>query len=425
MITTAKSAEIQMLNQAYSGCVVKYGEMHNHTAAGPQADGWHTLAQWAEEMQKLGMSFATIVDHKQVAHMYHDDWRAEPELDKDGNVISDIVFIGGSEPGTHITDIGATQDSLHYNMIINDPQKMLDILRSNGEFVFKEFATYADYCGNGYNDTNNKAMLYDPTEYSADSEGVLRIFSYPRFTKAGINALTKAYYDAGGLLVHAHPKYLSYLVSDNPLDYFFGEDATSQDGAAMGFEIHTCSNKYYDPSFVCNEDAYQTWIQMLRAGKKAYATYGNDNHRLPTAHALTTVYVPERANSDVYMSHIHSGNITAGWVGIRMKLGEAVMGGLTSFQDQRLIFSVGDMYKNAYATETTPTFDPSYNPEHEYVVQLYDETGVLMEETVDPGQMTYFAVDARKDARYYRVVVWDKTAGYRCAVGNPIWNCAK
>ena len=36
--------------------------------------------------------------------------------------------------------------------------------------------------------------------------------------------------------------------------------------------------------------------------------------------------------------------------------------------------------------------------------------------------MTYFAIDADENSKFYRVVVWDDTAGTRIAVGNPIWN---
>jgi hypothetical protein len=41
---------------------------------------------------------------------------------------------------------------------------------------------------------------------------------------------------------------------------------------------------------------------------------------------------------------------------------------------------------------------------------------------VTPGDTFYYAMDADKDASFYRVVVWDETLNARIAVGNPIWN---
>lgn len=408
-MTKAKRADIDALLAAYPDRTIRYGEMHNHSDAGPTADGWYSLATWKTEMQKLGMSFAAIVDHKQVAHMYHKDWCTQATED------SDVVFIGGSEPGTSILDSKAVQTSMHYNMLMNDPQKLLDIVRSNGKFCIKA-AKYEAFNWNLKFGATNKAGTYDPADYTRDPEGILQCWTYPKFTTEEFGKLADTIYEAGGLLVHVHPKYSSYLVSDDPLDYFFGN--------VMGIEIFTGDKPERNPGFANNEDAYQMWVDLLAAGKRAYATSGCDNHRLPSAYALTSMYASRLPDSDEYMGYIHNGNFAPGWVGIRMKLGDAVMGGKTSFAGNRLVFSVGDMYCNAQTqnSDAYAMFDPNHNPEHTYLMQLYDEKGVCFEEQIDPSTMHYFALDADPAAKFYRIVVWDMTQKIRVGVGNPIWN---
>lgn len=425
-VPVAEQADIDVLLAAYAGRVVKYGDMHNHTDAGPTADGRFSLADFKERMKLLGMSFNTIVDHKQVAHMYHDDWIRESTDD------TDIVFVGGSEPAGKVTDGG--QGTFHYNMLVNDPEVLLNLVKTTSNYTIRE-STYAgfnwgstDYAADG---TQNKNKTYDPTQYSAAPDGLLQTWNYPSFTLAEFRNLTARIYNAGGLLVHVHPKYSGYMDSNDPLDYFFGEDAGSEDAVAAGIELHIPDNDNYMPSYEPNEKAYQTWVAILKAGKKCYGTYGNDNHRLPSADTMTTIYATEKADSDEYMGYMHDGNFAPGWVGIRMQIGDASMGGTTSFDGQRVVFSIGDMYQNEHSAEyiysvtgeaLQGTWDSSYNPDHEYVVQVYDNGGLLMQSEVDPGQMNYFAFDADPEAKYYRVVVWDMTQGYRCGIGNPIWN---
>ena len=75
--------EITRLENLYRGCRAYHGELHDHSASGGTSDGKCTLAEWTEEMAKLHMDFAAILDHRQVRHMYLPEW-------KDG------LFIGGS-----------------------------------------------------------------------------------------------------------------------------------------------------------------------------------------------------------------------------------------------------------------------------------------------------------------------------------------
>ena len=95
---------------------------------------------------------------------------------------------------------------------------------------------------------------------------------------------------------------------------------------------------------------------------------------------------------------------------VRMQIGDALMGGTTNFQGQRLVIAAGEM------------FTGKYDASHKYTIQLYDDGGLLLESELDPSQMNYYAMDADPDAKFYRIVIWDATIGAHVAVGNPIWN---
>ena len=432
----ADTADKTALDASYADLVVKYGEMHNHTSAGLTADGRRTLAQWKDRMVQLNMSFATIVDHKQVAHMYHKDWQTEPTEDYP------VVFVGGSEPQTGVTELNkATQGNMHYNMITGDPEKLVELVKQmenlTGKNFYSEGAPYSE-ANWGANGTNNKNKDFVWSDYN-EPDGMLDRIFYADWTKTEFDTMVKNFYDTGSLIVEVHPDYPSYIKSEDPLDYCFAGDAGSATSAAMGFEIHT-GNYGYMPSRTYNEKAYQLWLDMLEAGKKVYATYGDDGHRLPTAVALTTAYAPDDANAAYYMQLMHDGNFAPGWVGIRMIVGDTQMGGTAdSFDGQRLVFSIGDMYQaNDYSrlyldkSQKVQTMDwePGYDPTCTYTVRLYDDSGLLQESVVNPGddEMDYFAIDADPTAKFYRVEVWvenaDGSVRYRCGVGNPIWNAA-
>ena len=96
--------DLTTLNNLYAGCRAYHGEMHDHSASGGTSDGQVPLDEWVKELAELNMDFAAILDHRQVRHMYLPEW-------KDG------LFVGGSEPGTRISDSKATETSMHYNMV--------------------------------------------------------------------------------------------------------------------------------------------------------------------------------------------------------------------------------------------------------------------------------------------------------------------
>lgn len=358
----AAEADITALDAAYANRNAYHGEMHNHSDSGATSDGHTTLTEWKEGMENLGIDFATIVDHHMSSHMRLDAWDM-------------TIFVGGSEAAATIVGRGLDPDNdgIHYNMIFSDPDKLVEVVKQFPEFAYVE--ENPDHPG------------YD-------------WFGYAGLTRERMMEVAEAVLEAGGFFVHVHPKYDSYMVADDPMEYLFAEYS--------GIEIFTSSGKR-NMNDKDNEEAYQLWMDLLAMGKKVYATAGNDNHTTPDTTALTTIYSTQK-HADNYVGYMHDGDFTAGAVGIRMMIGDATMGGETDFAGQRVVFSVGDFHESAVTKG------------HKYRVELYDETGVVAEAMVDPAQMNYFAYDAKATADFYRVVVWDETAGIRIAVGNPIWN---
>ena len=394
-IATANESDKTALLNTYAGATLRYGEMHNHTNSGPfrddgtgfspstGADGKKSLDVWIAEMDRLKMDFAFIVDHGMSIHMYHENFRPD-------------YFIGGTEPGTTITDSSASTAKPHYNMLFAYPDQLESIF-------FKWESKYKPIKWNKEN---------YPTALTPSEDGY-RV-KYPSFTTEEFKQLAQDVYDAGGLLVQVHPKYSGYIVSDDPLDYYFAD--------YTGIEISTGNGKAYNMMYSANNKAYNLWVDLLELGKKVWATAGSDGHSFPDYSGLTAMYTVNDHKDD-YMAGVRVGNMAPGWVGIRMNVNGTAMGGETDFTGKRLQFSVGDMY-NAGEKDycNTPAV---YVPGHSYRVDLYDEGGILMSAPIDPIGMNYFAIDCDADAKFYRVVVWDETDNERVGVSNPIWNTAK
>jgi hypothetical protein len=93
-----------------------------------------------------------------------------------------------------------------------------------------------------------------------------------------------------------------------------------------------------------------------------------------------------------------------------MCVGDTQMGGEVSFAGQRLVVSTGKIH-----TKT-------YNQEHTYRVDVYDDQGLVFSEEISGVENEYFAIDANPDAKYYRANVYDVTDDKIIAIGNPIWN---
>ncbi len=354
---TATEAEAQKLEELYSGRIALHGEFHDHANTGGTSDGKATLREWKDMMTYINdMDFATIVDHKQVLHMRLPEW-------------SDAVFVGGSEAGTKVGDLSdaATNFSMHYNMIFAEPEGLENVL-----YAFPEF------------------------DYKNDH------FNYPQFEKDRFMELVKCIQENGGFYTHVHPLGDIYLVSTNAEDYWFGD--------GMGFEV--LCGYYGNMSAINNQESRYYWVKMLDMGKRVFATAGSDSHRLSRTVSLSTFYCTENSATEIVKT-ARTGNFTAGPVGIRMNIGDTMMGGLANFENQRLVVSVGDFHSR------------EFQKGHTYRIDVYTEEGlVVSQELTDPTQVSYFAMDVDASARYYRVEVYDVTQDYIFAVGNPIWNAA-
>ena len=358
-LTTATETDIQALLEAYGDRVVRYGELHNHSNSGSRADGYNTIEEIKEEMLRLGIDFYTIVDHRQSGHMYDADW-------------DDTMFIGGTETASKISDLEDGRNAPHYNLVFSDVSKLEKFVADFPEFF-----------------------------YYAETPAVGTTFNLDPMTLARLREMGETIREYGGMLINVHPKFEGYVDYDDPLVYYYGE--------YTAIEIMTTTSSGHDSSYVCNKAGYDLWVDLLELGKKVYATYGNDNHKLPNVDSLTTVYTSEK-DADEYMQRIMDGDMAPGWVGIRMQVGDVLMGGTTDFEGQRLVISAGEMFSGKYISS------------HKYAIQLYDDGGILFESELDPSEMNYYAMDADPEAKFYRVVIYDKTTGAHVAVGNPIWN---
>ena len=358
---TASQAEIDKLEKLYEGRIPLHGEFHNHAATGGTSDGKVNLTTWKDTMQYItDMDFAAIVDHKQVLHMRLPEW-------------DNTWFVGGTEAATTIGDLSdeCSQSTLHYNMIFAYPEQL-------------------------------EAVLF---KFSNDFQYMNDHFRYPSFKKADFMELVKYIQKQGGFFSNVHPLYDSYLISTNAEDYWYGD--------GMGFEV-LCAYSG-NMSLVHNLEARMYWEKMLNNGHRVFATAGSDTHRIPKTDSLSTFYCFKQDAAEI-VATARTGNFTAGPVGIRMNIGDTMMGGLADFSASRLVVSVSDFHSQQFKQTS------------KYRLDVYSDQGLVvsqeLEGITDIDQVTYFAMDIDPAARYYRVEIYDTTMDYIFALGNPIWNQA-
>ena len=345
--------DIKLIEKLYDGRRAFHGEMHNHAATGGTSDGKCTMAQWCRGMEEFELDFVAIVDHRQVRHMYLPEWE-------------DGVFLGGSEPGTGIIDERYTKltvdNEMHYNLITEGPKQLEELL--------DEFPEY---------------------QFEGGKEGH---FIYPTFTKERMRELIAAIKAKGGFFVHPHPKQCGRYT--DLMDYFIEEE--------IGLEVF-----YGFMTSDATRDNYKLWTLFLEKGKHIWAIAGGDNHADPNAEALTTIYAESRKNKD-YLAHLRVGDFVCGPVGIRMCMGETLMGSRCKFEGKRLVVSVGDFHKRVN------------KPDHKFRVDILDNNGVVASFDTTCDKTGYFALEADVNAKFYRAEVFDVTENVRIGIGNPIWN---
>lgn len=341
--------DVAQIDRLYAHRNPFYGELHDHSTCG---DGKNTLKEWRTGMEAIGMDFATIVDHRQVEHMYHPDF-------------IDGLFLGGSEPGTRITDMPEDCGRMHYNMLFADPKPLEELLLEFPEYEF----------GGEITDR----------------------FKYPRFTRERFTKLVERVLEKGGFFVHPHPS--SLMKSDDPVDYWFADNT--------GFEVIYAYRDTRDG--VKTKENYKIWLGMLEAGKKVFATCGCDEHKRPSDKALSTIYAYRRT-SQSYLDQLRRGDFTAGPVGVKMCVGETTMGGSCDFAGNRLVLKVGDFHRCVY------------EPLHTFRVILFAGKKRVLSKEISCCEDSYFALNTKEDVPFYRAEIWDMTLKSRIALGNPIWN---
>lgn len=278
--------DLELLNSIYGERQVYQGELHDHANTGGTSDGKRTLEHWKGALEALEMDFATILDHKQVRHMYLPEW-------------DNSIFIGGTEPATRIPDaVCGEKISTHYNMIFSEPKGLERVLEAFPEF-----------------------------EFTGGPEGH---FQYRRFTRERFGKLIDAVIENGGFFVIPHPK---QVIKSDELEDFWYRDWTA-------LEVFYQSIEY--PGVA---DNYAVWTGLLAQGKHIWASAGCDKHRCARDTALTSIYAEEK-DSACFIKHLRKGDFTCGPVGIQMCIGETAMGGMCKFDGQRLVVGVGKFHKS-------------------------------------------------------------------------------
>ena len=344
----ANENDIRIIGELYEGRKAFYGDLHNHAETGGTSDGKRPLEHWKGALEALGMDFAAILDHRQVRHMYLPEWE-------------DGLFICGTEPGTEILDSNAEDKHIHYNMIFPSPKELEELLEAHPEYQF-----------------------------TGGEEGH---FKYPKFTKEEFGKLIDEVKARGGFFVHPHPK--QCMKSSDPIDYWFRDET--------GIEVF-----YYDMRHEWSKENYKLWCDLLALGKRVWACSGEDGHACARDTALTVIYSEEKSSAS-FITHLSKGDFVCGSVGIKMCVGDTLMGGRTAFDGKRLVIAVEDFHKSVK------------NPEHEYRLDLITEKGVVRSEAISCEEYAFFAIDT-EDCDFYRVEIVDVTADLRIAIGNPIWN---
>ena len=352
--------DVYHLEALYADRVAYHGEFHDHADTGGTSDGKVQLSKVKEAMSLRGIDFTTILDHHQILHMELEEW-------------DNSMFIGGSEFGTIISGTNATGKSKHVNMIFADPADFVALMEKQTRFKWAQ--------------DENGEYHYEAIRFSADQ----------------FRQLIQDIKDCGGMYVFPHPKDGTRYISDDPLDYWFADE--------VGLEVFY-GPSYYAPTHDRTKNAYKLWVDLLKAGKRIWATAGSDSHSLPNTNALTTIY-SERKDAATYLSHARVGDTTCGPVGIRMAVGDTLTGGQTSFAGKRLVFCVDDIHESV---------DRSMTYEVRLIQGKDGQETTVYTEILDTTKPLYYYMDADNNSSYYRVEIYDLSRDILLALGNPIWN---
>ena len=290
----SQNPDFSTLDKMYEGRVAYYGDYHAHSNSGGRSDGKVTLEGWLERMKELHIDFAGMMDHRQVRHMYLDEFDHE-------------YFICGTEPAGEYIE---PYLRLHYLMIFEERDALGKILEA----------------------------FPDVFEYTGAVDGVFDgVFEYKAVERERFMEVVKAVRDIGGVFVHAHPRQV--MVSDNIEDFYFGDGTVIE-------TIYT--NRYDYPHNIDTINNYLLWLQFLDSGKKIYNTATADCHRAVSNQALNTVYSDEK-NGAAYVRKLRDGDLNAGFIGIKMCIDDAPVGSTTKYKDgMKLYLKIEDSHPLLY-----------------------------------------------------------------------------
>ncbi len=343
------------LDTLYAGRKAYFGDQHVHTDCGGTSDGHFPMADWPAEMDRLGLDFAAVVDHRQMRGFFLPEWDEER-------------FIIGTEPATRIKDIDcrygkeSIYTSIHYNMLFPHKYGLAMVLANFPEFQFQ-------------------------------GDELTGSFSYARFTKAEMEKLFDYVTSIGGIMVHPHPK--TMLVSDDPLDYYFGE----------GMHLETLYETYDSHYSFKN---YDLWVELLALGKRVYTAAGSDTHRNPT-NAVVSVFYTKEKSGRAFFDQMKTGDYAVGAFGMQMAIDNTPMGGQAAYKPgQTLMLRLAD------------TFAPAIQEDTAYELRVYTDQGLAYAAMFNGKLPQALALEVQ-DRKFYRAEVFDLTHGYRIGVGNPIW----
>ncbi len=272
--TVCDNISYEPLDGLYTGRTAYYGDFHCHTNSGGTSDGKLAPSSWLAGMKELKIDFMGIMDHKQVRHLYLDEF--DPEF-----------FIYGTEPGGRWTE---PELSFHYLMIFPHRDSLLNVLKAFPDVY------------------NFNGTVEDGT------------YSYNKIERKRFFEVVKYVQKLGGVVVHAHPKQV--MKSDNIDDYYFG------DGSVI--EIIYTKN----PPTISNQatkNNYKLWMDMLERGYKVINTATNDSHYNPTIISLNTVY-SDRKQGSAYVEYLKSGDLNSGYIGIKMSIDSTPVGSTVKYK---------------------------------------------------------------------------------------------
>ncbi len=367
-------ADFSALEKLYAGLQVTRAGMHEHSDSGKVewkknadgtvkkvgSDGKFTLKQWKETlMNELGYDVVAIVDHRQVQHMYSPDWDSD-------------LFICGSEPASGFTDLSpqATHSSFHYAMLFDDKEDLAKVVTKFTEFEFQ-------------------GLNPDPIYWG---------FRYPKFTKARFQELVDYVRELGGIVSLSHPlNGHKYLMSTNPEDFFIGEYTY--------FDTITGTGPYSE----ANAENYDMWATLVQRGHHLYASAIGDTHSKRYC-APSTLYTTTMKAAETFAT-VKTGNYTAGFMGIKMNVGDKPMGSVAGYKaGDTLTIEVGDFFTKKAVVK----------PDSDYYLRVFTDKGLCFAKKINATETTRLALKVQ-DRAFYRADVFNVDNGYAIAIGNPIW----